>query len=232
MDIVKQECDPLNVRVASLERNVKHLDAIVQRQQQEIAELKLALDKQQPPLPTKNVPSNPFIQLMERLQADAAFCQYSTGLPIFDVVKLLHTTVSKLLPPRDPRGQKPTLCPLDEFSMFLIVFHRMKGAAEMFAMQCGLRRASLWRIYRKWLVPTAKLSEQTTGWPSYQQALRVTTSQTQSLLRLKRKTAVFYGDCVEIETYKTHNAEYNSATFSNYKQMHSVKYLVVIAANG
>jgi hypothetical protein len=235
MDLVKGERDPLRVRVSLLESNVKKLNAIVERQEQQIADLKAevgsASEKQQKPPPTA-LPSNPLEQLMGRLHVDANFCHYSTGLLSFEIVKLLYAPVSQLLPPRDPRGRKAQLSSLEEFSIFLILFHRMKSVAGMFAIQCGIHRATLWRIYRKWLLPTATLCRETTGWPSYQEALGVTTSRTQSLLRLKSKTAVFYGDCVEIETLKTHNTVYDAATFSNYKQMHSLKYLVVIAANG
>jgi hypothetical protein len=226
------EITRLSFQVKDLRQESAEKDKVILEQAEAIERLTAAVKAQKP--------RRRIEQLIEHLKADPEFCRHATGFPTWDSMLGLYNAVATLragLTKKDPRGRPPLMTSQEEFVAFLYMFHRLRPIEQTAAFIVGVNRRTLWRIYRQWLGLTATVSQILCPWPTYHGAASVTNGQTRGLLGLGSDQAAFYGDCVEIETRKRAAGlpgahEYNKATYSNYKSRHTLKYLVIIAANG
>ncbi len=169
-------------------------------------------------------------RLSLELQTNQGLLQSLTGLRSFNVVvRLLEVVKAAGCPPWPPNAR---LLELQSFLAFLAMFHHLHGQQTVAGYLFGTSQSTMHRSYMHWLQAVAAVVPTAMPWPTYAEALAVTLPHVQSLLMLRPDTCVFYGDCVEISICRSKSITFDRATFSTYKAEHTVKYLVIIAANG
>jgi len=173
-------------------------------------------------------------KLIEQLRSNDDECQRMTGLPTFAAVEALHKPVKmadESITAHHAHANNK-LGSLQQFVLFLIMFHRLRNDDVVVAALFSLSRPTVTRIYDRWLRVTAAVSDATMPTFDYYKALAVTPPSVQVQLGVPSNVAVFMGDCFETPILHSNNVAFDKATYSSYKSTNTLKYLVVVAANG
>ena len=160
----------------------------------------------------------------ERFMNDS-YTQHYTGLPNFEVVKIVFEHVSKTLPPSE-RSTK--LSSFDEFICAMVKL-RTNRANEDLSYCFGVSPATISRILLKWFKQMDLRLQNLIFWPDRDALWKTTPECFRSSFGTKVAVII---DCFEIFIERPSNLKARAITWSNYKHHNTVKVLLGITPQG
>ena len=159
----------------------------------------------------------------ESLSEDDQKVKFYTGLPTFELLKVLFTFVCVCVPSQ----ANSTLTNFQQFVMVLAKL-RLNLHNQDIAYCFGVYQSSVSRMFRKWIDIMYVRLKPLIKWPEREQLLKTMPTE----FRKNFKKCVIVLDCFEVFCERPTSLKARAQTWSNYKQHNSVKFLIGIAPQG
>jgi hypothetical protein len=132
----------------------------------------------------------------------------------------------------ETRGRARSLSVEEQWVFFLTVFRKFGFEhIDHVAFQFGIKKRTGVRYFDSWLIALAFFFEKMQPVPTFAQASSVSPARTLGRLQLSDGTAVFLGDCTEVQMERPSVEAIFGAMFSFYKHNTTAKYLTVGIGN-
>ena len=132
----------------------------------------------------------------------------------------------------ETRGRARSLSVEEQWVFFLTVFRKFGFEhIDHVAYQFGIKKRTGVRYFDSWLIALAFFFEKMQPVPTFAQASSVSPARTLGRLQLSDGTAVFLGDCTEVQMERPSIEAIFGAMFSFYKHNTTAKYLTVGIGN-
>jgi len=224
---------PVNTKPNAMETLQSHLDqAIKAKECRELKERIKELEKQVDDLTTQNRILQTVIDDYKSraditeavLQNDDKRVKYYTGLPSYEVLKVLFDFVSKELPECFSEGKKS---PFEQFYIVLMKLRLNLGDQDL-SYRFGVCQSTISRYFSRWMdVLYIKLSC-LVRWPERGELMKTMPTE----FRKHFQKCVVIIDCFEIFIERPSSLPARAQTWSNYKHHNTVKYLIGITPQG
>ena len=132
----------------------------------------------------------------------------------------------------ETRGRARSLSVEEQWVFFLTVFRKFGFEhIDHVAYQFGIKRRTGVRYFDSWLITLAYFFQKMQPVPTFAQASSVSPARTLGRLQLSDGTAVFLGDCTEVQMERPSIEAIFGAMFSFYKHNTTAKYLTIGIGN-
>ncbi|XP_065889366.1 uncharacterized protein [Dysidea avara] len=158
------------------------------------------------------------------LKNDDKRVKYYTGLPSYEVLKIIFDFVSKGLPDCFSGGKKT---PFEQFFIALMKLRLNLGDQDL-SYRFGVCQSTISRYFSRWMdVLYTKLSY-LIQWPERGELIKTMPTE----FRKHFQKCVVIIDCFEIFIERPTSLPARAQTWSNYKHLNTVKYLIGITPQG
>ena len=149
--------------------------------------------------------------------------KFYTGIPTFDLLKVLFTFVSVSVPSQANST-------LSNFQQFVVVLAklRLNLTNQDIGYRFDLHQTTISKMFKKWINIMYIRLKPLIKWPEREKLLKTMPAE----FKKKFKKCVIVVDCFEIFCERPTSLEPRAQTWSNYKQHNSVKFLIGIAPQG
>jgi hypothetical protein len=132
----------------------------------------------------------------------------------------------------ETRGRARSLSVGEQWVFFLTVFRKFGFEhIDHVSHQFGIKERTGVRYFDSWLIALAFFFQEMQPVPTFAQALSVSPARTLGRLQLSDGTAVFLGDCTEVQVERPSIEAIFGAMFSFYKHNTTAKYLTIGIGN-
>ena len=157
------------------------------------------------------------------LERDDKRVTFYTGLPNFQVLLLVFNMVSV----RVVAGSRNALTPFQEMMVFLMKL-RLNLCVQDLGYRFGVSTSCISRVFKKWLLASYEQLRWLVRWPDRDE-LRLSMPRAFKL-SFPRCAAIV--DCFEVMAERPSDFNARAASWSNYKQRNTCKFLIAITPQG